>query len=103
MQKSTVYTQLKNSCGCHSQASVLCIVLVSTIQFIPSLARHTSCTEASATACLEPAHAEHPREVFTIHDAALCCWFNCRALSDKDQKWVAAVASKLGGVLQQQI
>lgn len=32
-------------------------------------------------------------------DAVFCCAM-CRALSDKDRKWVAAIAAKLGECLQ---
>jgi hypothetical protein len=31
---------------------------------------------------------------------AMCCALLCRALSDKDRKWVAAIAAKLGECLQ---
>jgi len=32
----------------------------------------------------------------------LCCAVLCRALSDKDRKWVAAIAAKLGDIMKQQ-
>jgi hypothetical protein len=35
-----------------------------------------------------------------LHRLLLCRLPVCRALSDKDRKWVAAIAAKLGELLQ---